>query len=225
MRGATALLLISLAACGRPEANGAGPACPHDPSFDRSGIVTVAAFPPAASLRHDLDLAALARESSGTVGAGRLQGLTEVEHRLGLRTTVSLAPSRGRACVWFDAVRIDMTPASVQIFVPKEYPEGSCEYDAVLVHEREHERIHRERLAAAAAEMRSALTAAKWLPGKGNPIEAADKESAEAALNDKISKVVHPAYEKFKADLTAAQAELDTPALYRWVTARCQHWK
>lgn len=213
-----------LAACAKPPEE-TGPACPHDPSVPREGAVTVQATIPPATLRHDLDLKALAVESQGTVGFGRLQGLTEVEHRLDVRTLMSLAPSRGRACVWLSKVTVDLTPGSVVIFVPKEYPEGSCEYDAVLEHERGHERVHRERLEKAAAEMRAGLDAARWLPLKGNPIEAADKAAAQAALEEKIRKVVHPAFEKFKWELTIAQAELDTPALYRWVTARCQDWK
>ena len=136
-----------------------------------------------------------------------------------------MLPSRGRACVWFDWIEVDMTPERTEIYVPSEYPAGSCEYEAVLVHEREHERVHRERLAAAAEEIRAALSAAKWIPAKGNPLDAANKEEAEAALEQRVQNVARPVYAKFKADLGAAQAELDTPALYQWVTKRCQGWK
>ena len=176
-------------------------------------------------LRRDLDLAGIAAESHGPTGAGKPQGLTEVEHQLAFHTLVNMEMARGRACVWFDEVHVDLTPASIQIFVPREYPEDSCEYLAVLAHEREHERVHQERLTAAVKEIEDALTAAKWLPAKGNPIEAADRAEAEAALNLKIRKVVTPVYERYKEELTTAQAELDKPALYQWVSKRCSGWK
>ncbi len=224
MTRATALLTVLLAACGRREPSGAG-GCPQDPSFDRSRFVQVRAVAPPARLRRDLDLAGLAKESGGTTGGGRPQGLTAVDHQLRFSSRLNLEASRGRNCVWLEEVGVDLTPASVQIFVPREYPEDSCEYDAILAHEREHERIHSERLAAAAAEIRSALAEAKWIPAKGNPMEAKSQEEAEAALNAKIRKVVTPVYAKYKEDLAAAQAELDQPALYQWVSKRCQAWK
>jgi hypothetical protein len=225
MRRAAALLACLLhCACGRGDSRSEA-VCPHDPGFDRSKVIRVRADVPPAVLRRDLDLAALAAESHGSAGSGRQQGLTEVEHQLAFHTLVNMETSRGRACVWFDEVRVDLTPASVQIFVPREYPEGSCEYLAVLAHEREHERVHGERLAAAAKEVEEALTAAKWLPARGNPLEVADRAAAEAALNAKIRKVVAPVYGKYKEDLAAAQAELDRPDLYQWVSKRCSGWK
>ena len=171
-----------------------------------------------------MTLAALARATSDT-GPGRSQGLTVVESRLGYTSEVHSQKENGRLCVWMEAVGVDLTPASVEIIIPSEYPEGSCEYDAILLHEREHERVYQERVAAAVAEIRGALISAKWLPARGNPVEAADQASAEVALNAKIHKVVDPAYANYKEELGAAQAELDKPALYQWVSKRCSGWK
>lgn len=200
-------------------------ACPHDPGFDRSKVIKVRADARTAVLRRDLDLAELAAESRGAAGTGKQQGLTEVEHHLDFGSLVSVETVNGRACVWFDEVRVDLTPASIQIFVPREYPEGSCEDLSVLEHEREHVRAHREHLATAVKAIEEALTAAKWLPARGNPLETKDRASAEAMFNAKIRKIVTPVYEKYKEDLTAAQAELDKPALYQWVSKRCSGWK
>lgn len=213
-----------MSGCGRPDSE-PGSVCPHNPGFDRSKVIQVRADIRPTTLRRDLGLAGIAAETHGPGGAGKQQGLTEVEHQLTFHTLVNAETARGRTCVWFDEVRVDLTPASIQIFVPREYPEDSCEYLAVLAHEREHERVHREHLTAAVEEVEDALTAAKWLPAKGNPLETADLAQAQAALEAKIRKVVTPVYEKYKEDLTAAQAELDKPALYQWVSKRCSGWK
>lgn len=218
------VLVILLAACGRPD-SAPGTACPHDPSFDRSRFIRVRADAPPTALRRDLSLAELASESHGSTGAGKAQGLTEVEHRLAFRSLLSMETSRGRTCVWFDQVNVDLTPASIQIFVPREYRDDSCESMAILEHEQEHERVHRERLAAVAEEIKNALTAAKWLPARGNPLEVEDRAAAEAALDARIRKVVTPVYDKYKSGLTAAQNDLDRPELYRWVSTRCRGWK
>jgi hypothetical protein len=219
-----ALLVLLLAGCGRSEPR-SGSNCPHDLGFDRSGLVRVHAKIPPAVLRRDMSLAEIMAEARGSTGGAKAQGLTEVEHQLAFRTLVNSETTRGRTCVWFDEVTVDMAPRSVQIFVPREYPDDSCEYRAILAHEREHERVHAERLTEAAARVEAALTAARWLPARGNPLEAADRASAEAALNEKIRKVVAPVYASYKEELSAAQAELDRPDLYQWVSKRCAGWK
>ena len=193
--------------------------------FDRSGLVRVFADAPPAAVRRDLGLSEIKAQARGSVGDAKAQGLTEVSHQLAFRTLVSAEASRGRTCVWLDEVTVDMRPASVQIFVPREYPEDTCEQLAVLAHEREHERVHRELLKAAGAKIEAALNEARWLPARGNPLEAVDRPSAEAALDVKIRKVVAPVYAAYKEELTAAQAELDRPALYQWVSKRCSGWK
>lgn len=224
MHRATALLAgLLFAACGRGDSPGES-ACPHDPGFDRSQVILVRANIPPAVIRRDLDLAGIAAETGGAVGSA-LQGLTSIKDQISYRTLLKLEKSRGRTCVWFDSVKIDLTAVSVDIFVPREYPDDSCEFLAVLEHEREHERVHAERLTAAAEEIDRALTSANWLPARGNPFETDDRASAEAALEAKIRKVVTPVYDKYREDLAAAQAELDKPELYQWATRRCSGWK
>jgi len=219
-----AVLSLLLAACGKSEAP-SGSACPHTPGAHRSRLVEVTTnFPPTA-LRRDLDLNALAVEARGSTGGDRPQGLTAVSHQLNFRSLVNAETARGRTCVWFDKVTVDLTPASIQIFIPKEYRDGSCEYHAILAHEREHERVHRESLLAAAGEIRTALAAADWLPARGNPLETADRATAEAELNAKIRKVVAPVFASYKEKLGSAQADLDRPDLYQWVSKRCAGWK
>lgn len=174
-------------------------------------------------LHNELSLAELARLSSD-VGSGKLQGLTSVEHGMAVRSRMGFSGDNP-ACVWFDELVVDLTPTSVDILVPSEYREGSCEHDAVLAHEREHEQIHRALLQAAAARIRERLAAARWLPARGNPIIAKDRKTASEELSQKAARVFRPPYEDFKEELPRQQASLDTPSHYDWVRRRCRDWK
>ncbi len=224
-----AVLALVLAGCGKSEPRN-DVACPHLPGADRSALITVTGGFPPTVLRRDLDLKGLAIESrGGSSGGSNPQGLTAVGHQLRFQSLVQAETARGRTCVWFDTVTVDLTPSSIQIFIPKEYPDGSCEYDAILVHEREHERVHKETLTAAAAEIHAALQAAAWLPARGNPLEitdrATDRAAAEEELKAKIRRVVEPVYASYKEKLAIAQSDLDRPDLYQWVSKRCAGWK
>lgn len=223
------LLAVGLSACDRvaPLLPNAG--CPRDDSYDRTPAfeVTVASVPTV--IRHDVDLAGLAKiNGTEAVGPdGKLQGLTVVEHQLSYKTGIAVTwkPLGGDPCAWVDKLTVDITPKSVAIFVPSDYPQDSCEYDQILAHERQHEETHRDMLAETAEKMRKALAASDALPARGTPLEVADRTQAEARIEAAVDAITKPVYADFKTELARRQAIIDLPENYRWVTRRCSSWK
>lgn len=232
MRTRTRAILVpaalALAACGRG-ASGSGPACPHDLELDRAVPFEVVVGSTPAVIRHDLDLAGLARmpgtEALGP--GGKLQGLTVVEHQLAYRTGIAVSERflPGPVCSWVSKLTVDLTPKSIVILVPSEYPEGSCEYEQVLAHERLHEEVHRDALEEYAGRMRRALSAADWLPARGTPLAVSGRPEAERRIEAMVDRATKPVYAEFTAELKKRQAVLDVPENYRWVSRRCAHWK
>lgn len=216
--------LVPLAACSRPSAD--GPACPHEGVPDRAAVVSVTHQPLKAELRRDLSLAELARLGEG-VGSGRLQGLTVVEHSFERKWTRTITSSHkdGRYCVWLTKLKVDLTPAKAEVYVPREYPPGSCEHDEVLKHERDHEDAHRESLAEFTSRLADAFAAADWLPVEGAPLEVSGEEDADARLDAAFERIFAPERARFLEELGRRNAVLDIPDNYRWVTARCRDWK
>jgi hypothetical protein len=222
LRRGALFLALAAAACGP---SGMGDPCAHDPAFDRSGLVSVSARVPEPALRRDLDRAGLAALAGHNDRGMILQGLTISDDRVSIKTGWRSAGGARGACAWLESVAVDMSPASVTIFVPSEFPPDSCEDWAVLEHERAHARTHRERLEAAAADLKAALEAARWLPARGNPLAVKDRVEAEEEIEGRLRRVVDPAFERFRESLKAAQAQLDTPASYAWSRRRCANWR
>jgi hypothetical protein len=223
-RLATALLLAAGAGCSRSSAD--APACPHVGVPDRARVVLVRHTPLKAALRRDLSLSELAREGEG-VGTGRLQGLTVVDHSFERKWSRTISSSRkpGRMCVWLTKFIVDLTPSRAEMFVPREYPDGSCEETEVLRHEREHEDAHRASLTEFSERLSRDLAAADWLPVEGAPLEVADEAEADARLDAAFEKIFAPARASFLERLERRNAVLDIPENYRWVTSRCKGWK
>jgi hypothetical protein len=223
-----ALLVLAAAACGRRDSS-SGPACPHDLALDRVPPVSVEVSSITTVVRRDLDLAGIAKlpgtEALGP--GGKLQGLTVVEHRLAYKTGVALSDGYFGApsCAWIDHLTVSLTPASMTIYVPREYPEESCESEQILAHERQHEEIHRDTLAEFAGEMRRAVAKADWLPARGTPLSVTDRAEAERRIEEMIDKATKPVYARFKEELAKRQAVIDVPENYRWVSRRCANWK
>lgn len=223
------LAVLAAAACGRGSPLGGGPACPHDLEFDRTAPVTVVSHTVVTAVRHDLSLEGIARlpgtESLGP--GGKLQGLTVVHHQLSYKTGIAMTRPLfgGPRCAWIDKLTVDMTPDKMEIYVPSEYPENSCEYDQILSHERQHEETHRDALQLAVEEMRRALAKADYLPARGTPLAVADRPEAERRIEEMVDKATKPVYAEFKDSLRKRQAVIDLPENYQWTERRCSHWK
>lgn len=223
-RAAALLAAAFLAACSRPAAE--GPACPHDGVPDRAAVISVRHTPLKAVLRRDLSLPELAKLGEG-VGSGRLQGLTVVDHSFERKwvRTITTTKKEGRSCVWLTKFVVDLTPAKAEVFVPREYPDGSCEFDEVYKHEHEHEEAHREALDEFSARLADAFAKADWLPVAGAALEVSGEKEADERLDAAFEKIFAPERARFLEELQKKNAVLDLPENYRWVTARCRGWK
>lgn len=154
------------------------------------------------------------------------QGLTVAEYRLHYSASLEGACDKGcaAACAWVGAFTVDVTPVAVRIHVPKEYRMGSCEYEQLMKHEREHDLLHRRRLGELAQNMRDALARAETRPDLMGPIEARDRRAAFELLTERMEKVMRPIYDAHLQKMRAENAALDSPKEYRRLGKACRDW-
>jgi hypothetical protein len=154
-------------------------------------------------------------------------GLSVADYRLRY-TTKSEATCwqpGGHTCAWLGSVVVDLTPKDIRIYIPKEYQASSCESKALLLHEMEHETLHRQGILETAEKMRAALARSQDLPGPLTPINAPTPEDAYARLKLMVDKVVRPIYEDYLKTVEAQNRSLDTPKTYRRLGDSCSGWK
>jgi hypothetical protein len=210
-----ALAMLLLCGCGRPSlrAGGAG--------HSRPRIRSVVAKP---TLRHDLSLAGIARLPEAPKRS-RTQGLTLIRRAMAVRRGYSAESGAGAVNAWLDDVEVTLSLSPITIYIPSEYPEGSCEYKALAEHERGHARVAAALAAAAVREMQDAFARAPELPSPRRPVVAAEHAQAIAALKGTVDRVLDPIYARFETELERAQAERDRPAGYERLFERCSGWR
>lgn len=176
-------------------------------------------------IRHDLSLREIAN-LPGAVGSDlKTQGLTTIRHSLATHTRFETTTRSLFVRAWFDDVIVEVSISSVIIHIPKEYPEGSCEYGAVLVHEREHGKLARENAADLAGEIEAEISWAAGLPTRKNPMESPDHSAVEEILKASLSRITDPIYERYELDEKRKQAALDRPDPYDAVYRKCRNWQ
>lgn len=154
------------------------------------------------------------------------QGLTVAEYRLHYSANLEGACDKGcaAACAWVGAFTVDVTPVAVRIHIPREYRMGTCEYEQLMKHEREHDLLHRRRLGVLAQDMRDALARAESQPGLMGPIEASDRRAAFEVLTGRMERVMRPIYDGHLQKMREENAALDSPKEYKRLGKACKGW-
>ena len=153
-------------------------------------------------------------------------GLTDGNYKMDAEFHVndSKAWFKSEYTVWVENVQVEFSFTKVNVYVTSAYPEGSCEYQVTLDHENEHVAIHRRIYTQYQKILQDAVAASKDIPLASHPVTAVSLEEGKDRVGKMVSAVVDPVFDRFRDELEAEQAKIDTPENYRGLNQRCQHW-
>jgi hypothetical protein len=124
------------------------------------------------------------------------------------------------ACVRLESVELRVAMPVRTIYVLRERRPGTCEYNAVLEHERKHQAVddavigehipRLQRLMQAAAQR---VSAQRIRPG--------EEKAAQQRLDSELKAALNQASKTLEQERSARQLAIDTPQEYARVTAAC----
>ncbi|MCA0202226.1 MAG: hypothetical protein LCH56_15580 [Proteobacteria bacterium] len=200
----------------------AAPACASARTPIKLDFKTLTA---ATAYNHHLTLggiANLSRAQGGQIaGGGRPVGLTLANTLYGVGGEVALEPQGSGFCVRLTSVKIDFGWDRMDVYVPTEFPEGSCEYRAVRDHENQHVSIFRTSLAEFAPRARARIEA---VLARAKPFPVRSRNGAVQTALAPVNAELAALQQEFNALHGARNARIDTPSNYAAVTALCNNW-
>ncbi|SDG96442.1 hypothetical protein [Roseospirillum parvum] len=156
------------------------------------------------------------RQHAGTVG------LTHAQHRMDYQVQYSVYDRpAGGACVYLTRLEATFGYTAMDIYVAREYAEGSCAYSVTLQHENQHVRINRAVLSRHRGRIRNALVGQLK---RFNPVIVADPARAGDVIVGRLKTGMAPYLAAFENDRDASNATIDTPENYRTTSALCSDW-
>ncbi len=138
-------------------------------------------------------------------------------------TEYSVVPFGNKFCFWVQSIPVTLRYPPIEIYIAKEFGTRSCQYQAVLDHEKDHVRVAQDNLERYYPRMRSALTSLLIPTGRAPQI-VASPEQAKREVDALIRKLLWPVSRNMFADVNKAQAAVDSPEEYRRVQRRCRNW-
>ena len=198
----------------------AGAVCP--PATGSYRVDVVIDLPPV-EIHHDLSRAQLGLLAFHGP-SDRILGVTASSLRAGTSTRYGHRPLEGEGvCFWVDGIEVLLRYEALDIYVASEYPQGSCQYEAILSHEKKHADVARTYLDDYVQTIRSVLTSLS-IPKPRGPRLVASAAEAEEEIQATIARLLGPVIARLRADMQAAQSKIDTPTEYRRVERQCSSW-
>ena len=147
------------------------------------------------------------------------RGLTvdRIEARVGV--TLSKMSRGDEQCVALSAVHAEVASREVTVLIDHKYRPGTCQYDAILAHEREHVRINADALrdTGRLLEQRLNAVADRW---SGRWLQADRQDEIQAEIDGATQTATREA----RAKAEERSGRIDTPQSYSQVQARCDSW-
>ncbi len=177
---------------------------------------------------HDLDTAGIRKIVSDRQGyvAGPWHlpiGLTVAE--FGMRYDTKFYYRKAQMighCVALSEAKVTVGYDDITVYVSSEYPEGTCEYNAVLAHEQEHVQINRELLETYKAKFQEALR--RVLRGK-KVIFTHRKGEARSAYVLELRRQLKRVVAEMVSARNLKNGAIDTRDNYQRLLAQCDNWR
>jgi hypothetical protein len=204
----------------QPVRAAAPPACPPSAAPIKLSFNTITKPP---TYNHRLTLAGVAglAGSRGSAARRRTLGLTSSITSFDVGAETSVEKVGNLFCTYVTSVDVNFGWNSLDVYVPIDFPQGSCEYRAILDHENQHvanlRATLREFAPRARARLEDVLSRAKPAPsrrqnGGGEVLLAPVRVQLNALLRE------------FNALRDVRDSQIDNPSNYAAVTALCKNW-
>lgn len=153
---------------------------------------------------------------------GHPLGLTVAGFRFDMTTQVKVYPlGKGLYCGVPSTVTITIGYPDFQVYVLRRYRRDSCEYEAILAHEKTHVRLYRDTVEGYAADVKQSLANAVR---RFEPVMVKVPRKAADAVQARLRRDIGPELEDMGHAGHMANARIDTPESYRAVQDLCDNW-
>ncbi len=219
VRAAIAGLVLLLTGLGWAAA-AAGAVCPPGTGSYRVDVRTE--LPPVA-IHHDHSRAQLGLLAFHGP-TNRVLGMTASDLRAATATRYGHRPLEGEGnCFWVDGIEVTLRYEALDIYIASDYAPGSCQYQAILSHERQHATAAQALLDDYVEDIRSVL-ASLAIPKARAPRLVASVSEAQQHTQATIEDLLQPVLARLRKTMLDAQSRIDSRAEYRRVEKQCAKW-
>ena len=171
------------------------------------------------------------RELANRVRRSRGKTLSAYEQPLGLtvwsnkyvlnyRPQVAQLGAR-KYCGRIDTVRLDLVIKTMDVYVVREYSQGSCQYAAVLAHEHDHVDVARSVMTRYRGHFEAQI---RSVADRLQPVIATSAARAAKSVYLQFDPVIKTIFNQMVREMTRLNNAIDTPRSYQRLFSQCSRW-
>lgn len=192
---------------------------------DKSPSLVVKTYKQKTKYIRDFTTQNLTQLHTGSYRANSLNvlGLGGGAYGLKSRMSFKIKKQGSLACVSLDKIEGQFV-AYPSIMIARNFPKGSCEYNAVLGHEKKHVRTLLNFQKEYAPKFKSRLTKIVRYNKEPKIVSISQVEQAQAQIQDDIMRGIKEYFEQIRPVVQKRQKEIDSPEEYARVKKLCGRW-
>lgn len=171
---------------------------------------------------HQIEMVAKKSGYAKSTRHANLLGLTYsfITPRLGAATKYKPAKS-GKYCLRLDRVSLKFGAQKTSIYIDRKYKKGTCAYEVILAHEREHVRINERIIADYVPKIKRELTERA---ASIRPFYTKSPKTAGKSIANRLLLELDPLLDEFNVARMDANDVIDTQESYAATQAKCRDW-
>lgn len=166
---------------------------------------------------------ALNHMTGGPAGGGLVLGLAYDPLYYTYEALFRVSQNEKGYCVSFDKMKM-LWRAQPFVLISEEFPRGSCEFNAVLVHENKHvralKRVHARHAASFRQHVEDSLERVRVI----GPVSKNQIMAAQEKLSSDFKVLLDEYLVNVRNELDKEQTKVDSPSEYERVSAECDDW-
>lgn len=154
---------------------------------------------------------------------GSIGGLTEGLINSQMQMEFSSQSQNGITCIHPSKITVNIKYQPT-ILIPREYPQGSCNFRAVLQHEAKHVRTDQGVIRKYIPVFKSSLTNSAGGLLSNRPFPTGQTQAAAQQMEALLKKTLDNVMKTLSAERETLQTNVDTPGEYARVQSLCSKW-
>ena len=153
---------------------------------------------------------------------GLVLGLTHSAQFSNMKFEFQVKSLGKQHCVNITKVNATFGHKALEVFIPREYSPGTCQYNTVMRHENEHVRVNREGVRKYAKLLRKELEKAVY---RYNPKQTRNTKTAQENARKALGGAMRRVNKRFQKDIAKKHAVIDKSGGPYDASGACRKWQ
>ena len=151
-------------------------------------------------------------------------GFTQGGINLSSNLEFKYSKQKDNYCVWLSKIKVSYDISKLDVYIPSDFKNDTCQFREVEKHEFEHVAIYQSTHKEYLEKLKRELNKKNYKLKSNDAILVKDVETAKQIYQEELSEILNKFQKESTNELNKRQAAIDTKENYDRISSRCKNW-